>query len=141
MRLFLDANIAFSAALTDGAARKLLHELKHGGHILVMDEYVREEARRNLQIHRPSVIKELQRLRTIIDIARMETEAHEIDGIEGIPEQDIPVVKSAAVHRCDILLTGDRTHFGSFFGKQIAGVAILSPRMAAERLLSVDDRR
>ena len=141
MRLFLDANIAFSAALTDGALRRLLYDLKHGSHVLMMDEYVWEEARRNLTVHRSTALQDLHNLAVEIEIAGTETGRLSIDVPPGIPEKDVPVVKSAAAQRCDILLTGDRTHFESFFGKQIAGVTILSPRQTAERLIAVDINR
>lgn len=134
MRLFLDANIAFSAALTEGAVRRLLHDLKHGNHILVMDEYVWEEARRNLQIYRPAAIKDLHELAVMVQIAGTETGSLSMNIPPEIPEKDIPVLRSAAANRCDMLITGDRTHFGSYFGKKDAGVTIVSPRQAAEQL-------
>jgi len=37
--------------------------------------------------------------------------------------------------RCEVLVTGDRTHFGRFYGRRMAGVAIHSPRSLAELLL------
>ena len=48
MRIFLDANILFSAARSAGAVRQLVQALQAGGHSLVADAYVGEEARRNL---------------------------------------------------------------------------------------------
>jgi uncharacterized protein len=140
VRLFLDANIIFSAALTDGAVRRLLHDLKHGNHILVMDEYVWEEARRNLQIYRPAAIKDLHELAVMFQIAGAETGSLSMNIPPEIPEKDIPVLRSAAANRCNMLITGDRTHFGSCFGKQIAGITIVSPRQAAERLLLLLDK-
>jgi uncharacterized protein len=133
VRLFLDANIAFSAALTNGAVRRLLHDLKHGGHILVMDDYVWEEARRNLIVHRSTALQDLHNLTVNIEIVGTETGRFSINVPPEIPEKDLPVINSAAANRCDILVTGDRTHFGSFYGGQIAGITVLSPRMAAER--------
>ena len=52
MRIFLDANILFSAAKSVGALRQLLGQLlgqlNEWGHKLVADDYVATEARRNL---------------------------------------------------------------------------------------------
>jgi hypothetical protein len=45
------------------------------------------------------------------------------------------VLAAAIRHRCDALVTGDRTHFGRLYGKVIHGVAIHSPRSIAEALL------
>ena len=48
MRIFLDANVLFSAARSAGAIRQLVHALHAAGHTLVADEYVATEARRNV---------------------------------------------------------------------------------------------
>jgi hypothetical protein len=52
-----------------------------------------------------------------------------------LPEKDRPVLAAAIHHHCDILVTGDRTHFGPFYGKTIQGVSVLSPAMLAEAVL------
>ncbi len=48
MRVFLDANVLFSAAQSAGAVRQLVHALQADGHALMADEYVATEARRNI---------------------------------------------------------------------------------------------
>ena len=53
MRVFLDANIIFSAARADGAMRRLLALAEAAGHELWADVYVFEEARRNLAAKAP----------------------------------------------------------------------------------------
>ncbi len=52
-----------------------------------------------------------------------------------LPEKDRPVLAAATRSRCDALVTGDRTHFGRFYGKTLGGVAIHSPRSLADKLL------
>jgi len=37
---------------------------------------------------------------------------------------------------CDILVTGDRIHFGPLYEKSIQGVTVLSPAMLAETVLA-----
>ncbi|MCX6964389.1 MAG: hypothetical protein NTW41_03440 [Verrucomicrobia bacterium] len=39
-----------------------------------------------------------------------------------LPEKDRPVLASAIQHRCQVLLTGDKNHFGRLYGQTIAGV-------------------
>ena len=39
--------------------------------------------------------------------------------------------------QCDVLLTGDRTHFGEGYGKTFAGVTVYAPAQLA-RVLWVD---
>jgi len=53
LRIFLDANILFSAAKSDGAVRLLLGMLRRAGHECWADPYVVEEARRNLTLKLP----------------------------------------------------------------------------------------
>ena len=53
MRIFLDANVLFSAAKSDGAVRQLLTLLEKSGHECCVDGYVIEEARRNLVAKAP----------------------------------------------------------------------------------------
>ncbi len=44
-----------------------------------------------------------------------------------LPEKDIPVVRAALNAGVTHLLTGDKTHFGRYFGKKVAGLLILRP--------------
>jgi hypothetical protein len=53
-----------------------------------------------------------------------------------LPGKDRPVLAAAIRHRCEALVTGDRAHFGRFYGKAIHGVTIHSPRSIAEALLA-----
>ena len=62
MRVFLDANILFSAAKTAGAVRELLSRLEAHGHVLCADAYVVEEARRNLLAKGPEALASLEAL-------------------------------------------------------------------------------
>ena len=48
MRIFLDANILFSAGKSAGAMRGFLEVLKSSGHTLVADAYVVEEDRKSV---------------------------------------------------------------------------------------------
>ncbi|MFW5843845.1 MAG: hypothetical protein ACOCW6_07965 [Spirochaetota bacterium] len=52
-----------------------------------------------------------------------------------LPAKDLPVLASALSLECEALLTRDRTHFGTLYGRSVAGVTILSPRGPAEMLL------
>ncbi|MCS6995449.1 MAG: PIN domain-containing protein [Casimicrobiaceae bacterium] len=136
MRIFLDANILFSAAKSDGAVRVLLHRLLEQGHVLVADAYVIAEARRNLMAKGPAALADfaalLPRLTVIPHSASVARNAAEVDWL---PAKDRPVLAAAIHARCDALVTGDRTHLGSAYGRVIHGVTIHSPRSLAERVL------
>ena len=135
MRVFLDANILFSAAKSDGAVRLLLTLLLKAGHELRVDGYVTEEARRNLAAKAPESLAALEAL-----LSRMHREGaqHADAALEAklpLPEKDRPVLAAAIRHGCAALVTGDRSHFGALYGKTLHGVAIHSPRSLAEALL------
>jgi hypothetical protein len=135
MRVFLDANIIFSAAKSDGAIRRLLLMLRRGGHKLVADGYVLEEARRNLAIKFPAGVEALDALLPTLEIVEAHAAAPAISAKLGLPEKDKPVLLASISAHCQVLVTGDQSHFGSLFGKRIGGVVIHSPRSLAEEIL------
>lgn len=134
MRVFLDANILFSAAKSDGAIRALVTLLEQSGHQCWADAYVIEEARRNLAAKAPDQMPVLEGL-----LSRMKTaDVHADAALEAalpLPEKDRPVLAAAIHQKCEALVTGDRTHFGALYGRTIHGVTIHSPRSLAEALL------
>ena len=132
MRLFLDANILFSAAKSDGAVRELLTRLVKAGHELRADAYVVEEARRNIEAKAPAAIEALQLLLRTVTLDQVTGRSK---SLAPLPEKDRPVLEGAIRQRCHILVTGDRTHFGRLYGRTIEGVEILAPAQVAERLL------
>jgi len=134
MRVFLDANILFSAAKTAGAVRELLTRLEAGGHVLCADAYVVEEARRNLLAKGPEALASLESLLARVEVAAVHASALPARVAALIHEKDHPVLAAAVRSRCDALLTGDRTHFGALYGEEVLGVAIHSPRSLATGL-------
>lgn len=132
MRIFLDANILFSAARADGAVRRLLALVEAAGHVLCADVYVLEEARRNLAAKTPGALPVLEAISARIKICSLFTSGSLLSELMVLPEKDRPVLAAAIHYHCDLLVTGDRTHFGSLYGKTIRGVTILSPAMLAE---------
>lgn len=120
-RLFLDANVLFSAAYRPGAGLLQLWRLKDV--VLCSSRYALEEARINLVD-----ADQLTRLESLsaplhwIDAGRRELPR----GIS-LPGKDTPIVLAAIAARATHLLTGDVKHFGAYFGKRIEGVAIMLP--------------
>jgi uncharacterized protein len=134
VRVFLDANVLFSSARSDGAIRRLLGLLRDSGHLACVDAFVIEEARRNLAAKSATAVPELERLLETIE--RLPTWPADPDLLAAIPlpEKDQPVLAAAIRGGCDALVTGDRTHFGALYGTAFQGVAIHSPVSLAEWL-------
>ena len=135
MRIFLDANILFSAARADGAIRQFLALTETAGHELWADAYVFEEARRNLTAKTPSGLPVLEAMAARIKIGGLLAGGPLLPETLVLPEKDRPVLAAAIHHRCEILVTGDRTRFGALYGTTIRGVKICSPAMLAESIL------
>lgn len=135
MRVFLDANVLFSAARADGAVRHLLALCESAGHELWADAYVLEEARRNLAAKSPGGLVVLEAMAARIQVRGLIAGSALLPETMALPEKDRPVLAAAIHHRCDVLVTGDRTHFGLLYGTTIRGVSILSPAMLAEKIL------
>jgi len=135
MRIFLDANILFSAAKSDSAIRMLLGLLQEAGHECHANTFVVEEARRNLALKAPGSLPVLDRLLDRIHVAQVTANPAESDVVRSLPEKDRPVLAAAMQLDCEALVTGDRKHFGALYGKTLGGVKIHSPRSLAEAVL------
>lgn len=136
MRIFLDANVLFSAGKSDGAMRAFLVQLKSSGHVLVADGYVTGEARRNLEAKLPNAVKDLENLMNHIETSAGTCGSLPQGMAPELAEKDRPVLAAAIHHQCEILLTGDKTHFGPLYGRTVAGVEIHSPASFAIKLHS-----
>lgn len=141
MRIFLDANILFSAARSDGAVRKLLELLLAAGHECWVDGYVVDEARRNLAAKSPEGLRALERLVSRLHAASAQHVDAAVEETLPLPEKDRPVLAAAIHNRCAALVTGDRTHFGTLYGTTIRGTAIHSPRSLAQAVLGLHELR
>lgn len=120
-RLFLDANVLFSAAYRPNAG--LLHFWKLKNVVLCSSGYALEEARINLT-------EEIQRRR----LARLARNIELFDALPrqlsqgfSLPEKDMPILLAAIEARATHLITGDVRHFGRYFGEKIAGIVVLPP--------------
>jgi predicted nucleic acid-binding protein len=134
MRIFLDANILFSAARADGAIRQMLTLLQNAKHSCWVDAFVLEEARRNLAAKAPSGLAELETMLEGFHTATMQPRDLALEAGFPLPEKDRPVLSAAIRAKCDALVTGDRAHFGPLYGQCLHGVTICSPAGLAEEL-------
>lgn len=120
-RLFLDANVLFSAAYRPDAGLLQLWKLKNV--TLCSSRYALGEARINLA-------DEDQRMR----LNKVSAVIHLFEAGQGalprgvsLPEKDVPILLAAIESRATHLLTGDIRHFGPYFGRKVEGITILRP--------------
>ena len=110
MRLFLDANVLFTAAHNpDGKAALVLTLGYEGLWQLVTGAYALEEASRNLGRKYPDRMETLEAWLPRIRIA---TDPRSVPCLTGLSKKDWPIYRAAIGCRADILLTGDIKDFG-----------------------------
>ena len=137
MRLFLDANVLFSAALTaDGRARALFDLAGPKEMTLLASPHAIAEAIRNIELKYPDRVEELQALVERLSVTLEATPSMaERAARQGLPAEDAPMLAAAIQAHADLLVTGDRTHFGHLYGQTIAGLETVAPAEALARLL------
>ena len=120
-RMFLEANVLFSAAYNADARVFRLWRLKDV--VLCSSRYALEEARSNLADE-----SQLRRLIVLSERVQFsEATGRKLPRGVSLPEKDLPILLAAIAARATHLLTGDVRHFGQYFGREISGVLILPP--------------
>jgi len=122
-RLFLDANVLFSAAYRPDAGLRRLWELT--GVQLITSTYAEEEARRNLEtsVQRVTLSELLRHVKVLIFQPGSSLLP---SGLE-LPDNDRPILEAAIFSQATHLLTGDLKAFGAYYGHTLVGVLILPP--------------
>lgn len=122
LRVFLDANVLFSAAYREGAG--LLVLWKQPDVQLLTSGYAVEEARRNLH-----TADRRSRLEELLAAVRIGSEAPQVPLPPGIrlPPNDEPILRAAIAAGATHLLTGDLRDFGHLMGRRIGGLKIQTP--------------
>lgn len=137
MRLFCDANVLFAAAVApEGRSAALLELASATDHEAVASPHPIEEAARNLRLKRPEALEAFERgvLPKVTPVPEAHPDRVEDAAVHGLPPQDTPILAAAISCGADVLVTGDRRHFGRLFGETIGGVRIVSLRDALSLL-------
>ena len=137
MKLFLDANVIFTAAYSaHGLSRGLFRLAAVGKCVLCTSAFAREEAVRNIRKKAPDKLADLSMLIQQLEIS---TEPHHqwIIRSDRLPlaRKDAPVLAAAIQGKVDIFVTGDRSDFGHLFGKILEGVKIFKPADALDSVI------
>jgi hypothetical protein len=89
---------------------------------------VEAEARRNLVATAPKSVVTLEALLAEGHSGPFLPISAEIDkALSNLPADDRPALAAAIRLGCEVLITGDKRHFGSLYGERVHGVAIHSP--------------
>ncbi len=126
MRIFVDANILFSAAITpSGRAARLFELAGELGFELVSSDYAVNEAIANLQRKRPAA---LSRLAGLLPLVQLMTWSAPQPCPVPLRDKDRPILAAAIGGGCHVLLTGDVRDFGRYMGQpgKTGGVAVLT---------------
>ena len=124
IRVFLDANILFSAAYREESS--LLRLWNREDFQLVTSSYALLEAERNIALKQPSASDRLRLLVSRIEITG--AQGH-MNSDHGLPPKDQPIFSSALGSGCSVLLTGDITDFGHLMGQAVEGIEVLTVSM------------
>ena len=124
LKVFLDANVLFSASL-GGPAFELLWELAERGRVeLLTSPYALLEAERNLERKRPeaknALLRRLRQVRLVPDVPEAD--------LPGLPPGDAALYAAARRAGADVFLTGDRRHFGRLMEDESTRPRVSTPR-------------
>jgi uncharacterized protein len=129
VRVFLDANVLFSASNAGGNIARLLEWLSQQDTAVSSDLAV-EEARRNLELKRPQWLAEFERVRARLDLVPSARFTLPVQ----LDAKDVPLLCAAIATKCKYFVTGDKRDFGHLDGQTVMGVQVISLLRLAQLL-------
>lgn len=120
-RLFLDANIFFSASYRPNPGLLVFWKLDNVA--LCSSHLAVGEARTNL----PESVQKQRLSRLVSALELFDAAPHVLPHEFSLPEKDVPILLAAIAARATHLITGDVQHFGPHFGKRMEGILIQLP--------------
>ena len=121
MRVFLDANVLFSASNPDSNIARLVEWLIETETAVSSDLAV-EEARRNLMLKRPQWLEDFASVRTHLELVPSTQFVLPV----ALDAKDVPLLCAAIAAKCQFFATGDKKDFGHLDGKTVLGVDVIS---------------
>lgn len=110
-KLFLDANVLFTAAHNPHGKAAFLFDAAGLGHWrLLSSAYALEEARRNIAAKYPRCSERLEVLTSEVEVTPQPVTPQ--SPMIALPEKDLPIFVAAYAAGASHLLTGDLKHFG-----------------------------
>jgi predicted nucleic acid-binding protein len=122
LRLFLDANVLVSAAWKDGSKVARIWQIPNVE--LITSNFVVAECRRNL----PRAEQQLRLAGFLLAVRVLEFQKPPVlENSPALVEKDQHVLAAAVLSRADFLVTGDRKHFGAWYGTKVSGLRVEPP--------------
>lgn len=129
MRVFLDANVLFSASNLGSNISRLIDWLVTEA-AAVTSDLARTEAHRNLALKRPQWLPAFEQL-----LQRVEQVPSALFELPvALDDKDRPLLCAAIRAGCSHFATGDRRDFGHLFDRTVEGVHVVSLLRLAELL-------
>jgi predicted nucleic acid-binding protein len=127
MRIFLDANVLFSASKEGSNVSRTVLALFKKAEILT-SEIAHGEARRNLLLKREMWLATFDQLCTKIVIVP----TVQLNLTVTLNHEDLLVLSAAISNRCNYFVTGDKNDFGHLYDTNVEGVEIVSLERLAQ---------
>lgn len=132
MKVFLDANVLFSAALPGSRMGDFVRYLKK--HVeLASSPAAADEALRNVERKLTDAGVAVRNLQELLRSVTLSSSVVELPGVE-LVEKDRHILGAAVASACSHLLTGDQRHFQHLFGNVVGGVRVVHAALLAEEL-------
>jgi predicted nucleic acid-binding protein len=131
MRVFLDANILFSASFAKNRLAEFLGELSRHA-VFLTNAYAKAEAERNITAKYPECLPMYRSV--VASVEDVPLQLFDL-GVK-LAEKDHPILCGAISAGADFLLTGDKKDFGPLFGKTVRGVKIVNVQMLLAELIA-----
>lgn len=125
-RLFLDANVLFSASYRIKSPLRKLWLLAGRDEVaLVTSLHAVAEVQRNIKAE--GQLERLEELLRQVEVGALPPSRMMPAGMPELPEKDRPILLAAIAARTTHLVSSDYAHFGPYYGKTFHGVTIVSP--------------
>ncbi len=131
--IFLDANVLFLASNPESSAAALMSEVNRVGTLISSDLAV-EEARKYLQVKRPTQLDDFEALLETLEIVPSVLFSLPVE----LQEQDAPLLCTAIRNECPFFVTADKQYFGHLYDQQVQGTEIISLLRLAEILTEIE---
>jgi len=131
MKVFLDANILFSASFPKSFLADFLSGLERHATLLT-NAYAMTEAERNIAAKAPKRLAlhhEFAERLPVVPLLVFDLDVKLADKVR-------PILCGAIAARADYLFTGDKMAFGHLYGKTVRGVKIVSVQLLLADLIA-----